>query len=68
MVQLMMELKIRDNFLLRLSLNFQIRYLLAEVSQLSQPFIQIKSLSNVVLIKLLLYGDEDLSDSINNSP
>ena len=38
--------------------------LLAEISQMLQPFVQINNLSNIVLIKLLLYGDKDLSDSI----
>ena len=55
-----------EHFLLLCSsLDVQRRDLLAEVSQLLQPFIQINSLSNIVLIKLLLYGDEVLSDSIN---
>ena len=49
------------------SYDVQRRDLFVEVSQLLQPFVQIDSLSNVVLIKLLLYGDEHLSDSINKS-
>ena len=46
--------------------HFLLLYLSSEVSQSLQPFIQIKSLSNIVLVKLLLYGQNDLSDSINN--
>ena len=49
------------------SFDVQRRDLLAEISQLLQPFVQINNLSNTVLIKLLLYGDKDLSDSINKS-
>ena len=47
------------------SFDVQRRDLLAEVSQLVRPFVQINSLSHVVLIKLLLYGDKDLSDNMN---
>ena len=49
------------------SFDAQRRDLLAEISQLLQPFVQINNLSNIVLIKLLLYGDKDFSDSINKS-
>ena len=49
------------------SFDVQRRDLLAEVSQLVRPFVQINSLSNTVLIKLLLYGDKDLSDNINKN-
>ena len=49
------------------SFDVQRRDLLAEVSQLVRPFVQINSLSNVVLIKLLLYGDKDLSDNMNKN-
>ena len=49
------------------SFDVQRRDLLAEISQMLQPFVQINNLSNIVLIKLLLYGDKDLSDSINKS-
>ena len=49
------------------SFDVQRQDLLAEVSQLVRPFIQINSLSNIVLIKLLLYGDKDLSDNINKN-
>ena len=49
------------------SFDIQQRDLLAEISQLLQPFVQINNLSNIVLIKLLLYGDKDFSDSINKS-
>ena len=41
--------------------------LLPEILQLLQPFGRINKLSNVFLIKLLLYGDKDFSDSINKS-
>ena len=47
------------------SFDVQRRDLLAEVSQLVRPFVQINSLSNVVLMNLLLYGDNDLSDNMN---
>ena len=55
-----------EHFLL-LCLSFDVQRcdLLVEVSQLLQPFIPISRPSNVVLIKLLLYGDEDLSDIVN---
>ena len=49
------------------SFNVQRRDLLAEISQMLQPFVQITNLSNTTLIKLLLYGDKDFSDSINKS-
>ena len=49
------------------SFDVQRRDLLAEVSQLVRPFVQINSLSNVVLINLLLYGDKDLSDNMNKN-
>ena len=49
------------------SFGVQRRDLLAEVSQLVRPFVQIISLSNTVLIKLLLYGDKDLPDNINKN-
>ena len=46
------------------SFDVQRRDLLTEISQLLQPFVHINNLSNTVLIKLLLYGDKDFSDSI----
>ena len=49
------------------SFDIQRSDLLAEISQLLQPFVQVNNLSNIVLIKLLLYGDKDFSDSINKS-
>ena len=49
------------------SFDVQRRDLLAGVSQLVRPFVQINSLSNIVLIKLLLYGDKDLSENINKN-
>ena len=49
------------------SFDVQRRDLLAGVSQLVRPLVQINSLSNIVLIKLLLYGDKDLSDNINKN-
>ena len=49
------------------SFDVQRRDLLAEISQLLQPFVQINNFSNIVLIKLLLYGDKDFLDSINKS-
>ena len=54
-------------WLLCLSFDVQRCDLLVELSQLGQPFIQISILSNVTLIELLLYGDEELSDSSNKS-
>ena len=53
--------------LLSPSFNVQRRDLLAEISQLLRPFVQINNFSNIVLIKLLLYGDKDFSDSIKKS-
>ena len=49
------------------SFDIQRRDLLAEISQLLQPYVQINNLSNIVLIKLLLYCDKDFSNSINKS-
>ena len=49
------------------SFDVQRRDLLAGVPQLVRPFVQINSLSNVVLIKLLLYGDKDRSDNIDKN-
>ena len=49
------------------SFDVQRRDLLAEISQLLQPFVHINNLSNIILTKLSLYGDKDLSDSINKS-
>ena len=49
------------------SFDVQRRDLLADVSKLLRPFVQINSLSNIVLKKLLLYGDMDLSDNINKN-
>ena len=49
------------------SFDVQWRDLLDEVSQISPPFVQINSLSNIVLMKLLLYGDKDLSDNISEN-
>ena len=49
------------------SFDVQRRDLLAEISQLLQPFVQINNLSNTALIKLLLHSDKDYSDSINKS-
>ena len=46
------------------SFDIQRRDLLAGVSQLLRPLVQINSLSNNVLIQLLLYGDKDSNKSI----
>ena len=43
------------------SFNIQRRDLLAGVSVVSQPFVQINTLSNNVLVQLLLYGGKNLS-------
>ena len=57
-----------DHFLLLCpSFDVQRRDLLAEISQLLQPFPHINNLSNIVLIKLLLYSDKDFLDSVNKS-
>ena len=57
-----------EHFLLLCSsFDVQRRDLLAGVSQLVRPFVQINSLSNIVLIKFLLYGDKDLSENINKN-
>ena len=58
-----------EHFLLLCSsFDVQRRDLLVEASQLLQLFIQMNTLSNLFLIKFVLYGDEYLSDSINQSP
>ena len=49
------------------SFDVQRRDLLAGVSQLVRLFVQINSLSNIVLKKLLLYGDKDFSENINKN-
>ena len=43
----------------------QRRDLLAGVSVVLQPFFQINTLSNNVLIQLLLYGNKDLSSDVD---
>ena len=47
------------------SFDVQRQDLLAEIVELLRPFIQITDLSNDVLVKLLLYGDQDLSYDLN---
>ena len=47
------------------SFDIQRRDLLAGISVVLRPFVQINSLSNNILIQLLLYGDKDLSSDIN---
>ena len=55
-----------DHFLLHCpSFNIQRRDLLAGVSVVLQPLDQIKTLSNNVLVQLLLYGDRNLSSDVN---
>ena len=55
-----------EHFLLHCpSFNIQRRDLLAGVSEVLQPFVQINTLSNNVLVQLLLYGDKDLSSDVN---
>ena len=55
-----------EHFLLHCpSFNIQRRDLLAGVSEVLQPFVQINALSNKVLVQLLLYGDKDLSSDVN---
>ena len=47
------------------SFNIHRRNLLAGVSKLLRPYVQINSLPNNVLIQILLYGDNDLSMDVN---
>ena len=47
------------------SFDVQRQDLLAEIVELLRPFLQITDLSNDVLVKLLLYGDQDLSYDLN---
>ena len=55
-----------EHFLLHCpSFNIQRQDLLAGVSEVLQPFVQINTLSNNVLVQLLLYGDKDLSSDVN---
>ena len=58
----------KEHFLL-LCPSFDIlrRDLLAGVSNLLGPFVQINSFSSNTLIQLLLYGDKDLSDEIDKN-
>ena len=55
-----------EHFLLHCpSFNIQQRDLLAGVSVVLQPFVQINTLWNNVLMQLLLYCDKDLSSDVN---
>ena len=47
------------------SFDVQRQDLLADIVELLRPFLQITDLSNDVLVKLLLYGDQDLSYDLN---
>ena len=47
------------------SFNIQQRDLLTGVSVVLQSFVQINTVSNNVLVKILLYGDKSLSNDIN---
>ena len=49
------------------SFDIQRRDLLAGVSVALRPFVEIDSLSNNVLVQLLLYGDKNLSNDVNRS-
>ena len=49
------------------SFDIQRRDLLAGVSVALRPFVEIDSLSNNVLVQLLLYGDKNLSSDVNKS-
>ena len=56
----------KEHFLLLCpSFDVQRQDLLAENAELLRPFLQITDLSNDVLVKLLLYGDQDLSYDLN---
>ena len=46
-------------------LDGQQRHLLAEVSVVLRPFVEINSLPSDVLVQILLYGDKDVSNEIN---
>ena len=49
------------------SFNIQRREFLAGVSVAVRPFVEINSLANNDLVRLLLYGDKDLARDINKS-
>ena len=49
------------------SFDIQRRDLLSEVSQLLRQYVHMISLSNIILMKLLLCGDKDLSDNISKN-
>ena len=55
-----------EHFLeLCLSFDIQRRDLLAGVSELLRPFVQINTLPNNVLVQYLLYGNKELPDDVN---
>ena len=61
-------IKNTEHFLLLCpSLDIQRRDLLARVSVALRPFVEIDSLSNNVLVQLLLCGDKNLSSDVNRS-
>ena len=54
-------------FLLCPSFDLQRRDLLAGIVELLRPFVEVTSLSNDALTQLLLYGDQDLSNDLNEN-
>ena len=49
------------------SFDIQRQDLLAGISELLQPFVQIDTLLNNVLVQYLLYGNKELSNDINRN-
>ena len=49
------------------SFDIQRQDLLAEVSELLRPFVQIDTLPNNVLVQYLLYGNKELSNDVNRN-
>ena len=57
-----------EHFLLLCSsFDIQRQDLLAGVSELLRPFVQIDTLPNKVLVQYLLYGNKELSNDINRN-
>ena len=61
----MMVLWMQALFLLCLSYYNYRRDLLARISVVLRPFVQVSTLSNTLLLQLLLYSDEDLPSNVN---
>ena len=56
-----------EHLLLCPSFDTQRRDLLAGVSKLLRPFVQMNTLPNNLLVKYLLYGNKELSSDVNKN-